>query len=342
MTQSPRPRGRRTASLLVTLAALAAAATTGTPTLAQPLAAHAATAYAAPLPTVIEATYFDKGRGEYVFRDRATDLKRMHRVFNTVVVSASPWRYGSTALVRAVRRAGMSAVLELDYKDEFIDGENISTKVNQVIATTKDHPGLIAGIHVADQLNKGTLTPDEQVAYLDATAGRFHKALPGVPVFVDAASWELTCDEQGQASCAGQRDSEWKYQTNAVLRRLARTGDIDGFFLSDNLLHNNAAVQKLAMERARELFPAPFRIVSRTSHLSFPERQFPGTDARARRLVRAYVLASIRGGADGAALWSWHRPWTNENGVDEVRTFLDKDFTGNALWAELVAHRPPA
>ena len=236
----------------------------------------------------------------------------------------------------------MSAILELDYKDEFVDGEKISTKVNQVIATTRDHPGLIAGIHVADQLNKGTLTPDEQVAYLDATGGRFHKALPGVPVFVDAASWELTCDEQGQASCAGQRDSEWKYQTNAVLRRLFRTGDVDGFFLSDNLLHNNASVQKLAMQRARALFPAPFRIVSRTSHLSFPERRFPGTDARARRLVRAYVTASVQGGADGAALWSWHRPWTNEDGADEVRTFLDKDFTGNALWTELVAHRPPA
>ena len=307
-----------------------------------PQPARAATAYAAPLPRTIQATYFDKGDGEYVFRSRREDLAKMRKAFNVAVVSASPWRWGDTSQVRAVRNAGMKAIVELDYKDEFVSGQRayVRDKVNEVIAATKAHPGMISGIHVADQLNKGSLTPAQQVDYLAATAGRFHKALPGVPVFVDAASWELTCDEPGQASCAGQADSRWSYQTNRVLKRLVATGYLDGLFLSDNLLKNDADVQRLAMRRARAMFPKPFRIVARTSHLSFPEKHFPGTPRLARRLVKAYVLASRDGGADGAGLWSWHRPWENESGRLELRTILDKDFSGNALWTRLREVRP--
>ena len=330
----PRPRGRRL--IVAATSALVMIVGLGFALSYAPLRARAAD-YGAPLPATISATYFDTGVAPYVFVNRDTDLARMAETFNTVVVSATPWRYNDTSLVDAVRRAGMAAVIEFDYKSDFANGVDISTKISQIIATTKAHPGLIAGISVADQLNKGTLTVPQQLAYLAATGGRFHAEIPGVPVFTDAASWELTCNQPGQSSCAALSGTSWGLQTNAVLETLKNSGDIDGFFLSDNLKGARADVNDNAYATARQLFPRPFRIVARTSQVSFQESSYPGTAQDAAALVAAYVTGPRSAGVDGSILWSWHRPWVDAAGVNELRTFLNKDATSNTLWDQLAA-----
>jgi hypothetical protein len=327
----PALRAARPSLLLAVVAALVAALLL--PVGVSP-AQSAGTPLAAPLPADVRVTYVDKAEGKYVFRSRAEDLATVAQVFNTVVVSASPWRYGDTSLVDAARGAGLAPILELDYKDEYVAGENFKGYIDQVIKTTLAHPGRIAGIHVADQINKGTLTPDQMIGYLKATAGRFHAELPGVPVFVDAASWELTCDQPEQAGCASLAKSSWHLQNNAVLKRIHDSGLVDGFFLSNNLKNERADVNQRAAEKARALFPAPFKIVSRSSRVSFPESTYSGSAADAALLVEAYLSAPRRGGIDGVALWSWHRPW-EDDGVATVRTFLNKDGRTNLLWDQL-------
>jgi hypothetical protein len=292
----------------------------------------AAGSLAAPLPHPIFANQCEGCTGALVFVDRPTDMARMRQAFNTVLVRT----YDPDAVAQA-RAAGLTAILEFDDKDAWKAGQDISGRVNWIVSFIKANPGAVAGIWVADQLNKGTLTPDQQIGYLAATGGVFHQQLPGVPVFVDVSDWQLTCDQPGQASCAALAATTYQYQTDANLSRLHDSGSVDGFFLADNLENNDAAANARAYSRARALWPAPFSIVARTSHLSFPEPAFAGGPAGAATLSGAYEDAPMGGGIDGIDLWAWHRPWVDGAGVNELRTFLNKDFTTNPLWDSMAA-----
>ena len=86
---------------------------------------------------------------------------------------------------------------------------------------------------------------------------------------------------------------------------------------------------------ARKLLPAPFLVVARSSHLSFPQDTFKASSQSASELVDAYVTGPMEAGIDGVDLWAWHRPWRNESGVMELRTFLNKDAGENELWRRL-------
>ena len=291
-------------------------------------------ALAAPLPRPVLANQCERCESTYVFRDRPTDMAKMTEAFNTVLVRT----YDPDAVAQA-RAAGLAVILEFDDKDAWAAGQDISARLNWIVSFVTNNPGTVSAIWVADQLNKGTLTPAQQLGYLEATGGTFHARIPGVPVFVDVGDWELTCGQPGQASCASLATSTWRYQTNAGLTALRDSGHIDGFFLANNLQKNDATAALRAYTTARSLWPSPFLIVSRSSKLSFPEAVFPGSDANAAALVEAYQNAPLSAGIDGMDLWAWHRPWTNDRGVPELRTFLNKDFTDNALWRAMVGVR---
>ena len=52
---------------------------------------------------------------------------------------------------------------------------------------------------------------------------------------VDVEDWELTCGLPGQTSCGAHRRDAYRNCTDAVLRRLFASGDVDGFELAVNL-----------------------------------------------------------------------------------------------------------
>ncbi len=295
---------------------------------------NAATApdLAAPLPSPMLVTYGRQLDGDAIFFTRA---------FNMVLVGVAKWRHGDTSVVQAVRDAGMSAILYLDWKAEWLRGENISRGVDQIISTVKAKPGMISGIGVADELNHASnsenlLTPNQMIGYLAATAGRFKTELPGVPIFADIINAQLSCELPQQGSCDITKRACWDacaYQTSQLMVRLYETGHLDGFLLNYPNWFFRSDVGETAMERARALLPEPFILIARTDILSFSEQTYPGTAADAEQQVEAWRRAPLRGGADGVALWVWRK----KDDGGGLRTFLDKDGTGNPLWEELVA-----
>jgi hypothetical protein len=287
---------------------------------------------AAPLPSPLMMVFCESCRGRYLFRERGADLRKMRAAFNAILIDD-----GDNALVEAVQAAGMAAILAFDDKERWVAEKSVAGRVNRIVAQVRAHPGTIAAIYVADRLNE-RLTPEQQLGYLAATAGQFHRRIPGVPILADVEDWELTCGSAEQANCsslAKAKDGAFRYETNAVLERLYRSGYLDGMLINDNLLGRNSAVQQDAWRVARALLPLPFLIVSRTAELSFARTAFPGAAHDAVALVEAFVDAPLEGGADGISLWAWHRPWVNETGVLELRTFLNKDGSDTPLWAAM-------
>ena len=280
---------------------------------------------AAPLPKPVLKTHFNSGSGKYVFESRKADLARLKQAFNTVIVNdADP------KLIDDVRAAGLAAIVEFDEKDDFVKGKSVEPTVNAIIQQVKSNPGTISGIRVADRVNQ-RLTPDQAIAYLKATGGVFHSQIPGVPVLVDVTDWELTCGLPGQTSCRAHANDEYRYCTNDILTRIYKSGLVDGFEVAVNLKDDDADAMAKAMSRAREMFPSPFLLYSRSASLSFDEDNYSGDDQQARRQVAAFIEAPLKAGIDGIDLWAWHRPWKNE-----LRTFLNKDGSDNPLWNEMV------
>jgi hypothetical protein len=243
----------------------------------------------------------------------------MRQVFNTV--SLLP---GDPAVVAAARSAGLAVVLEFDYKSEFFAGEDISGKVRRVADQIRAHPGTVAAIHVADRLNE-KYSAAEGLRYLAATGGVLHRLVPGIPVFVNAPDWQLTCGLPGQASC-GSHGSEYQYETDATLDAFRDSGYVDGLSIADDLKNFDAAAQQIAWQRARSHWPAPFPLWATCSQLSFGAERYIGSPPAAQA-VSAYMTAPVRGGADGLALWAWHQQYE-----DAVDTFLNKDGSPNAIW----------
>jgi hypothetical protein len=340
MTPPPRPRWRRRAlagAAAALLAALAAACGGGAgdgpgpprplPTTTAPPAESRSACKApdkAPAHTPILVTHFNTGRPPYVFENRCADLAKLRRVFNAVIVKA-----GDQQLVQDARAAGLAVYVEMDRKADFASGKDVSGDVGQIVRQVKDDPGTIAGIRVADRLN-GSLDPDEAVAYLKATGGVFHREIPGVPVFADVVNWELVCGKRGQRNCLVLRFTRYRFEVNRVLTRFYESGYLDGFMLAPDLKRDDPAVVASAFRKARGLWPRPFQLLARTAP-SFNERTYPGDAAAAERLADTVARAPLAAGADGVDLWAWHRPYKGG-----IRTFLDKDGSGNPFWDQLV------
>jgi len=274
--------------------------------------------FAAPLPKLpVIAQGVSSANQDHLFRSWQWDFSMMRQVFNAV--SLLP---GDPAAVAAARRAGLAVVLEFDYKQEFFAGEDISEKVRRVAEQIRAHPGTVAAIHVADRLNEKYSAADG-VRYLAATGGLLHRLVPGVPVFVNAPDWQLTCGLPEQASCASHGE-EYKYETDATLDAFRNSGYVDGLSIANDLKEFNPEAQRVAWQRARAHWPAPFLLWATCSQLSFGAQRYSGSPAAP---VAAYMTTPVRGGADGLALWAWHQQYE-----DEVDTFLNKDGSPNAMW----------
>jgi len=340
-------RGARTgARWALTMAAAAAVALTGCTratshpasqpvTSGPPIASAPATAsspptapagrYAAPLPSpVLLVQGVSSANPAHTFKNQAWDFATMREAFNTVALLP-----GDQQTVRNARAAGLAVVLEFDYKQDFFAGRDITRKVQAIVDQIRSNPGTVSAIQVADRLNQD-YSPAQGLAYLAATAGVFHRELPGVPVIVSVADRDLTCGLAGQSSCVNT-DPRFQYQTTATLDAFRASGYLDGFTLADNLKNENAAVQVRAWQVARARWPSPFILLSNASQLSFPTALAPG-GPQAAALVTVYMTAPVHGGADGVALWAWHQLYQGS-----VYTFLDKDGSPNTLWREMAA-----
>jgi len=277
----------------------------------------------------ILAVHANRLADEYVFVARGWDLTQIARAFNAVII-ASVEDGGTAQLVQEAGAAGLRVYIEFDKKRDYAAGKDISATVNGIVSEVREHPGAITGIRVADRLNE-FLDPQTALGYLKATGGVFHERIPGVQVLVDANDWELTCGHSGQSFCWAHLLDRYRYERHSVLNAFYRSGYVDGFFVSDNLQGFDPDVQATAWRTVRKMFPAPFVLFSASADLSFPDAVYPFDPATAQRQVEAFERVPLQEGADGIDLWAWHRPWNNT-----LRTFLNKDGSGNALWGSMV------
>jgi hypothetical protein len=275
---------------------------------------------------IISAQGVGAANKNHLFVDRPWDFAQIRKAFNTVLIAP-----GDQSAVMAARAAGLSVILEADYKDEFLGGSDISGKVNEIVRQVRSNPGTISAIWVADRLNE-KYSADQGLSYLAATGGVFHAQLSGVPVFVDVSDWELTCGLPGQSSCLSPNlRIRYSHNTNQTLTAFYKSGYIDGLFIASNLQNTDASAQARAWQTARSLWPRPFKIVSRASQLSFPEPTFEGDAATASALKTAYMIIPCEQGADGVSLWAWHQSYEGT-----VRTFLNKDLSANLMWNAMI------
>jgi hypothetical protein len=288
-----------------------------------PDVSYAKAAYPAlPRPAVV-AQGVSSANSAHLIRSRSWDFTEMRRVFNTV--SLLP---GTPQTVVDAHRAGLAVILEFDFKRDFLAGEDISQQVEAVVEQIRAQSQLISAVHVADRVNQ-SLTPDQAIAYLAATGGVLHREVPGLPVLVNVADWELTCGQLGQTRC-GTSGPEYQYETNAVVDRIVASGYVDGFTVADNIKDNVVAAQVAAWDDARTRWPSPFLLLATCSQLSFPGARFLGSTSTAAAAVATYVDAPLQAHADGVALWAWHQLYDGR-----YYTFLDKNGGVNALWNRL-------
>ena len=282
---------------------------------------------AAPLPEpIISAQGVGAANKNHLFVDRTWDFGQIRKAFNTVLIAP-----GDQSAVMAAGAAGLSVILEADYKDEFLGGSDISANVNEIVRQVRSNPGTISGISLADRLNE-KYSADQGLSYLAATGRIFHAQLPGVPVLVDVSDWELTCGLPGQSYCLSPNlRIRYSHNTNRTLTAFYDSGYIDGLFIGNNLKNNDTFAQARAWQTARSLWPRPFKIVSRASQLSFPEPTFEGDAATASALKTAYMIIPREQGADGISLWAWHQSFEGA-----VRTFLNKDSSSNLMWEAII------
>ncbi len=276
-------------------------------------------------PTPIVAQGVSSANAAHLVRDRAWDFAEMRKTFNTIALLP-----GDPSAVQQARAAGLAVVLEFDYKAYFFRGEDISAKVDAVVQQIHASPGVVAAIDIADRINERNAPPDA-LRYLAATAGVLHREVPGIPVLVNVSDWQLTCGRPNQSSCRSN-NTRFRYETDAAVDILYRSGYVDGFTIADNLKNNDVEAQRAAWVAARTRWPAPFILWSTCSQLSFPEDRYPGTSDTAAATAAAYMGAPIAGGADGLALWAWHQKYQGG-----FYSFLDKSGGANPLWTSMVA-----
>lgn len=276
---------------------------------------------AAPLPRVpIVAQGVSSANPAHLFRSQEWDFARMRQAFNSVSVLP-----GDQATVEAARRAGLAVILEFDYKSDFFSGRDITPKIERIVTQIRSNPATVAAIHVADRLNE-KYSPAQGLRYLAATGGVFHRKVPGVPVLVNVADWELTCGLPEQASCSSH-GSRYQYEIHSTLDQFYRSGYVDGFTVANNLKEANVNAQQRAWQAARSRWPAPFLLWTTCSQLSFPWSAYAPGFPSAAGLTEAYMRAPMREGADGMALWAWHQLYNGD-----VYTFLNKNGSSNELW----------
>jgi hypothetical protein len=279
---------------------------------------------AAPLPRVaVVAQGVSSANRAHLFKSQEWDFKKIRHAFNSVSIMP-----GDQGTVETARRAGLAVVLEFDYKADFFSGRDITPKVERIVNQIQSNPGTVAAVHVADRLNE-RYSPAQGLRYLAATGGVFHREVPGVPVLVNVADWQLTCGLPEQASC-GSHGPEYQYEVHSTLDQFYHSGYVDGFTLADNLKQASVGVQQEAWETARSRWPAPFLLWSTCSQLSFPWDAYAQAFPSAVTLTEAYMRAPIRQGADGVALWAWHQQYG-----EDLYTFLDKDGSDNDLWDQM-------
>ncbi len=319
LTRNGRPAGPVLAALTVLVVAVVVAAP------ARAGAATAPVALSAPLPQpAFVAQGVSSANPAHLVRNRSWDFRQMKHVFNTVALMP-----GDPTAVAEARAAGLSVMLEFDFKSYFFAGEDISPKVEAVVQQVRSAPGSIVAIHIADRINE-KYAPADGLRYLAATGGVLHRELPGVPIIVNVADWQLSCGRPNQSSCTAH-DPRFRYETDAVLDQLHDSGYVDGFTIADNLKNNDLQAQRAAWYDARKRWPAPFVLWSTCSQLSFPDHSFPGTADTAASLTQAFMAQPMAGGADGWALWAWHQEYDGA-----FYSFLDKDGSKNALWQAMV------
>ena len=275
--------------------------------------------------TPIVAQGVSSANPAHLVRDRAWDFAEMRKTFNTVALLP-----GDPSAVQQARTAGLSVVLEFDYKAYFFRGEDISAKVDAVVQQIQAAPGVVAAIDIADRINERS-APPQALDYLAATAGVLHREVPGIPVLVNVSDWQLTCGRPNQSAC-NSHDPRFRFETHATVDMLYRSGYVDGFTIADNLKNNDVEAQRAAWVAARTRWPAPFILWSTCSQLSFPEARYPGTAETAAAAAGAYMSAPMAGGADGLALWAWHQKYDGG-----YYSFLDKGGGTNPLWTSMVA-----
>jgi hypothetical protein len=285
-----------------------------------------AQAYAAPLPRpLLVVQGVSSANPAHRFQSQAWDFAQMRAVFNAVNLLP-----GDQATVQGARRAGLAVILEFDYKKYFFAGQDISRKVQAVVDQVRSNPGTISALDVADRLNQD-YDAQQGLRYLAATAGVFHRELPGVPVLANVSDGDLTCGLPGQSAC-GSYGPRFQFETNATLDTFKRSGYLDGFIVADNIKNNDAAAQVRAWQAARARWPSPFLLWSTCSQLSFPDPRQPGGQATAAALVATYMTGPARGGAQGLVLWAWHQLYQGS-----IYTFLNKDGSSNDLWRDMAA-----
>lgn len=282
-------------------------------------------AYAAPLPRpLVLAQGVSSANPAHRFRSQAWDFAQMRAVFDAV--SLLP---GDQATVRKARRAGLAVVLEFDDKRDFFAGKDIAADVRAVVGQVRSNPRTISAIDVADRLNQN-YDGQQGLRYLAATAGVFHRELPGMPVLAGVSDADLTCGLPGQSRC-GSFGPRYRFETNATLDTFRRSGYLNGFILADNIKNNDVAVQVRAWRAARARWPGPFLLWSTCSELSFPGGRAPAAQTAAT-LVGAFMTGPARGGAEGLALWAWHQLYQGS-----IYTFLNKNGSSNDLWRDMAA-----
>ncbi len=292
---------------------------------------------ARPGPPPVIAAHFDRGKYP-LLGNRAADLAKVGEAFNAVLVSA-----GDDRLVEEARGQGLKVYVGYDEHKEFAAGKDITAGVRDLVRFATAHRRDLAGIRVADRVNQG-LTPQQTLDYLRATGGVLHQEVPGIPVIVDLSDPQLTCNLPGQDPCDKPRLPDYRYQVDAELQRIYRSGYVDGFMLANGLARDDtdcggcnvrevdAQAQTAAWRKARAMFPPPFLLFARVATLSFPQSSYPGNAAQAALATYVYETIPLEEGVDGVDLWAWSRRFDGT-----VRTFLDKSGGDNLLWQRMVA-----
>jgi hypothetical protein len=334
-SQSQRRALRAVVGLVLVVTTAAACESAARPPPVQTPATQALPKARSGRPPVI-AVHFDRGKYP-LLGSRVADLAKVGQAFNAVLISS-----GDDQLVQQARDHNLKVYLGFDEHKEFAAGKDITADVADLVRFAQAHRQEIAGIRVADRVNQG-LTPSQTLDYLQATGGVLHRELPGVPVIVDLSDPQLTCDLPGQDPCDKPRLPDYRYQVDAELLRIYRSGLVDGFMLANGLARGDTdcggcdvtavdeVAQTAAWRKARAMFPPPFLLFARVAPLSFPQPKYPGNATQAALATRIYETIPLQQGADGVDLWAWSRKFDGT-----VRTFLDKDGRENALWQRMV------
>ena len=284
----------------------------------------------------------------------AQDFARVKEAFNGVCLA--PIGTTNLSVLRDAADAGLEVLIEWDYKWDFVQGIDITTRIANNVEYVRQNRSMIRGVHIADRLNsyaiagngRPPIPPEAMEAYLAASGRPFLQLDPTLEVWVDVEDHTVTCSQPGQMTC-GSAGPMYAYENTAMLQRLSRTGDCTGFFIADNLSTTGSNpwsrdVQRRAWRLLREAMPRPFMLGPRTSRVSFYESANfppPGVPGDAEARTDCGVVIPLEEGADAVDLWGWHIYFY---AGELPNRWLNLDAGTNALWeamkAAKLAHFP--